>query len=241
MHRLSVFFLAATLGLALPGSGASAAPEADPAPAPLSHDGFVAALAADFANHFTVEGELQLEVLRAWAAPARVARTWSVEVAEYPTVLSTAMVTRCRVLADGQLAGEYSLTLRAALWRDAWVARQPLTVNSAFDPAQLELRRVDFLRERDALPATVGDHGFMFARSVQAERLLTWRDVSRRPLVRKGDMVEVAAIDGLLQVTMKAIALESGAQGDTVTVRNPESHKDFAAQVVAESRVQIRF
>jgi flagella basal body P-ring formation protein FlgA len=59
--------------------------------------------------------------------------------------------------------------------------------------------------------------------------------------VRKGNLIEVAAIDGDLLITMKALAMESGAQGDTVTVRNPETRKDFSALVVDENRVQIRF
>ena len=53
--------------------------------------------------------------------------------------------------------------------------------------------------------------------------------------------VEVSAVDGMLAVTMKALAMENGAQGDTVTVRNPESRKDFAAMVIDENRVQVRF
>ncbi|MCX6945752.1 MAG: flagella basal body P-ring formation protein FlgA [Opitutales bacterium] len=40
---------------------------------------------------------------------------------------------------------------------------------------------------------------------------------------------------------MKALALENGAQGDTVTLRNPESHKDFSALVIDENHVQVRF
>jgi flagella basal body P-ring formation protein FlgA len=76
---------------------------------------------------------------------------------------------------------------------------------------------------------------------VNAGRVLTWRDITRRPLVRKGDVVEVSAGDGQLLITMKALAMENGAQGDTVTVRNPVSRKDFAAMVVDENRVQVRF
>jgi flagella basal body P-ring formation protein FlgA len=76
---------------------------------------------------------------------------------------------------------------------------------------------------------------------VQAGRVLTWRDISRRPLVRKGDTVEVSAVDGALTITMKAVAMENGAQGDTVTIRNPDSRRDFSAQVVDENRVQVRF
>jgi len=208
---------------------------------PLTREDFTKALSSNFVSHFNLEGDLQLDLLRTWSAPDRVAREWSVDVSEFPALIAPAMLARCRVLADGQVAGEYTITLHAALWRDAWSAREPVTANSTFDPAHLEVRRVDFLRERDALPATVGDRSFIFARAIQSNRLLTWRDVARRPLVRKGDFVEVAAVDGMLQVTMKGLAMENGAQGDTVTVRNPESRKDFAAQVIAENRVQIRF
>jgi len=208
---------------------------------PLTREDFIKGVSGSFVSHFNIEGDLQLELLRAWSAPARVASNWSVDVSEYPALVAPAMLARCRVFADGQVAAEYTITLHASLWRDAWSAREPVTANSTFDPAHLEVRRVDFLRERDALPATVGDRTFVFARAIQSNRLLTWRDVARRPLVRKGDFVEVAAIEGMLQVTMKGLAMENGAQGDTVTIRNPESRKDFAAQVVAENRVQIRF
>jgi flagella basal body P-ring formation protein FlgA len=221
----------------LAGAAASRAAE----PAAFTREGFVTALAGDLTAHFKLEGELQLELLRPWSAPAGAARAWTVEVTEYPNIMAPSLLARCRILADGRPAGEYTVTLHAALWRDAWSARQPVPANATFDPAILEVRRVDFLRERDALPAEIGDRDFMFACAVQPNRLLTWRDVTRRPLVRKGDYVEVAAIDGMLQITMRGLAMQSGAQGETVTVRNPESKKDFSAQVVAENRVQIRF
>lgn len=234
--RSLLFFL----GFATAWSGA-VADDTRAVPGPLTRDDFVAAVTSSLVAHFNLEGELQLELLRSWSAPARVARVWTVDLVEYPSILAPAMLARCHVLADGQVAGEYTITMHASLLRDAWSARQPLLANTVFEASQLEVRKVDFLRERDALPAAVGDRSFVFARSVQQSRLLTWRDIARRPLVRKGDFVEVAAIDGLLQVSMKGLAMESGAQGDTVTVRNPESRKEFAAQVVAENRVQIRF
>ena len=220
-----------------------AAPAVDAAvgATPLSRDQFVALLTENLVSHFNLEGELQLELLRAWAAPARVAARWSVEIAEYPALPAAAMLMRCRLLADGQVVGEYTATLRASLWRDAWAARQPLAANTSFDATSLETRRVDFLRDREALPASVGDQSYLFVRSIQPNRLLTWRDISRRPLVRKGDLIEVAAIDGKLQIIMRGLAMENGAAGDTVTVRNPESKRNFAAQVIAENRVQIRF
>jgi flagella basal body P-ring formation protein FlgA len=221
---------------------AAATPAADAQLAtPFTQENFLAALTRDLAAHFNLEGDLQLEFLRSWSSPDRVARDWQVQITEYPSVAASSMLLRCRVAADGQPLGEVTLTLRAALWRDAWVARQPLANNTPFDASQLETRRVDLLRERDALPAAVGDHSFNFVRGVQAGRLLTWRDIARRPLVKKGEMVEVSAADGQLVVTMKALAMQNGAQGEVVTVRNLDSKKDFSAFVIDENRVQVRF
>ncbi len=210
-------------------------------PLPFTQENFVQSLTSELTTHFNLEGDLQLEFLRPWSSPERVARDWQVQITEYPSVAASSMLLRCRILADGQSLGETTLTLRAALWRDAWVARQPLANNTPFDAAQLETRRVDLLRERDALPAAVGDRSFNFVRGVQAGRLLTWRDIARRPLVKKGEMVEVSAADGQLVLTMKALAMQNGAHGEVVTVRNLDSKKDFSAFVVDENRVQVRF
>ncbi|RXK52945.1 flagellar basal body P-ring formation protein FlgA [Oleiharenicola lentus] len=208
---------------------------------PLTQDAFVSSLTRELTAHFNLEGDLQLELLRVWTPPQLVARDWQVIITEYPSVAASAMLLRCRILADGNPATEATITLRASHWRDAWVARQPLTHGATFDPALLEARRVDLFRDRDALPAAVGDQTFIFARAVNSGRTVTWRDIARRPLVKKGDMVEVSAAEGTLSITMKALALQSGAQGEAVTLRNLESRKDFTAFVVDENRVQVRF
>ena len=212
-----------------------------PASTPLTHEQLVSALARDLAAHFNLEGDLQLDLLRSWSPPARVAAVWTVEVVEYPAIPSSSMLVHCRILADATAVADTTFVLRASLWRDAWVTRQPLTVGAVFDPTILEARRTDLFRDRDVLPAAVGDRSYIFARAVSAGRVLTWHDIARRPLVKKGELVDVSAAEGLLVVTMKALAMENGSQGDTVTLRNPESQKNFAAVVVDENRVQVRF
>lgn len=224
------------------GSGPKDSPAtSEHASTPFTREHLLTSLTRTLAAHFNLEGELQLELLRPWTPPARVAAVWELTVLEYPSVPAPSMMLRCRVLADAVPVAEATFIVRAQLWRDAWVARRALTAGAAFDASQLEVRRVDLLRERDVLPAAVGDRTFVFARTTPAGRLLTWRDIMRRPLVKKGDLVEVSAAEGSLIVTMKALAMENGAQGDTVTVRNPESRKDFAAMVIDENRVQVRF
>jgi flagella basal body P-ring formation protein FlgA len=218
-----------------------AADVAPASPTPLTREQLLTLLTRDLSAHFNLEGDLQLELVRDWAPPARIASAWQLIALEYPSVPSSSMLVRCRVAADNAVVGETTFIVRASLWRDVWATRQPLTIGATFDASMLETRRVDLFRERDALPAAVGDRSFIFARGVPAGRLLTWHDIARRPLVKKGEIVEVSAADGMLLVTMKALAMENGAQGDTVTVRNPESQKNFAAVVVDENHVQVRF
>jgi flagella basal body P-ring formation protein FlgA len=222
-------------------SGATPAGTVSDTPVPFAQNDFMAALAHELAEHFNLEGDLQVEMLRTWNTPGQVAREWQVQVMEFPALPNSSMLVRVRVLADGVSTGDSSLSLRASLWRDVWVARQPLPNGGIFDPTLLETRRVDLFRDRDALPAAVGDRTFVFTRSVPPGRLLTWRDVGRRPLVRKGDLVEVSASEGTLSINMKGLAMQNGAQGEAVTIRNLESRKDFTAFVIDENRVQVRF
>lgn len=239
--RLTSLVLLLSAASAFAAEASVAVASAPAASTPFTRDQFIAELAHGLTSHFNLEGDLQIELIRAWAPPARVATAWNIELLEYPSLPSSSMLVRYRVLADGEAVTESSLVVRATLWRDAWVSRQPLVSGSTFDPSLLETRRVDLFRDREALPAAVGDRSYSITRAVNAGRLLTWHDVGRRPLVRKGNLVEVSAADGQLLITMKALAMENGAQGDTVTVRNPESRKDFAAMVVDENHVQVRF
>jgi flagellar basal body P-ring formation protein FlgA len=191
--------------------------------------------------HFNLVGDLQLELLRSWSSPAVSADPVVLEVVEFPAQMSANILVKVRYASGEKALGESMLSLRAQLWRDAFVTREPVARESVFDPASLDTRRVDALREKDFLPADLADKSYAFSRTVPAGRILCWRDIARRALVRKGDVVDVTAVDGMLSITMKAVALQNGAAGDTISVRNIESKKDIAVQVVAANRVQVRF
>jgi flagella basal body P-ring formation protein FlgA len=210
------------------------------APAAFTQAALEAAFARDLAAHFDLEGDFQVSLERPWVPGRAIGSGWTLSVTEYPTSPSSTMLVRCEVRdADGPVQG--TVFLRASLWRDAWVVRLPITTNSAFDASRLDTRRCDMLREQDLMPASLGDETYVFARSVQVGRMLTWHDVSRHQQVRKGELVQATAAEGLLVISMKVLALESGVRGDTITVRNPDSRKDFSALVTDENHVQVQF
>jgi flagella basal body P-ring formation protein FlgA len=200
---------------------------ADPVAAPgaFSPDALAAALNRDLAGHFNLEGDFQVGITRPWIPDHQVGNDWTVEITEYPTAPASQMLVRCQV-RDAAGTQAATLLVHAALWRDAWAVHLPITSGDLFDATRLEVRRCDFL---------------MFSRAVPVGRMLTWHDIARHPLVRRGDLVECTAQEGMLTINMKALALESGVKGDTITVRNPESRREFSARVTEENHVQVQF
>jgi flagella basal body P-ring formation protein FlgA len=240
LSLLLLSFAAAALAQSAPV--ALAAPSANDAVrrADASCDPLLNELTRQLSEHYRVAGDLQLELLRPWAPPAESGAAVELAILDFPPVLASSLLVRVRLQSAGRTIADTTLALRAQLFRDVWLTREPVERGSAVDASQLESRRVDVLREREALATTEGE-GLTFARSISTGRVLTWRDVARRALVHKGQVIEVAATDGALTITMKAMAMENGAAGETVKVRNLESRREFAALVISESRAQVRF
>lgn len=205
-----------------------------------SQENLVADLTQQLSERYRVSGDLQVELLRAWTPQRPTTEPLKLVVLEAPGSLTSNLLVRFRLLAGTQTVVETSIMVRVQLQREVWVARGQIERASVFDPAQFDIRTVDTLRERDAVATSETNTELTFARTVPAGRVVTWRDVSRRALVRKGQVIDVCAVDGALTVSMKALAMENGIAGETVKVRNIQTKKDFNAVVVAESRAEVR-
>ena len=72
-------------------------------------------------------------------------------------------------------------------------------------------------------------------------RPLTCKDIALAPMVRKGAVVEVVAGDGNLSISMKGLAMGTGGMGDSITIRNLDTRKDFQARVVNRNSVRVAF
>lgn len=230
----------ASLALAQAPASATTPPAATSAQPAANAPAFMADLTRQLSEHYKVNGDLRIELLRAWSTPSEATGPITVELLEAPAIINSNMLVRVHFQSGDKSLGETSLLVRAQLMREVWVARNPVGRNEPFDPSTLDTRVVDALRERDTVSLSDGVADLTFNRAVQPGAVLTWRDVSRRALVRKGDVIDVSAVDGLLSINMKALAMENGAAGETVRVRNLESKKEFTALVTGQARAQVR-
>jgi flagella basal body P-ring formation protein FlgA len=199
--------------------------------------------AKELALRFGVNGELTLSFVRPWRSVEMPAEDFGVTVTDAPSDgLASSFVVRVKVVSAAEVVGEWPLAVRAQLLQEMWAANGRIERGQPLERSQLAVQKVDVLRDRQPfISADLDPSTFETVQTITSPRLLVRRDVSERPIVRKGQMVEVVARQGLLAVSMKALALEAGAAGALIKLRNLESHKEFSGQIINESKVQVQF
>lgn len=209
----------------------------------LGAEAFISELERELGARLALNGELKLTLAQPWKELKLPAANFAVAIAEAPANgVAGTFVVRANITSSGETVSNLQVSLRAQLWQEVWTASSRLERGQALDRSLLATTRVDSLRERQPpLLAEIDPSTFEVAQTITASRPLTRRDVIARPLIRKGRVVEVVAQQGQLAITMKALALESGASGDLIKLRNLESRKEFSGQILNENKVQVHF
>lgn len=144
------------------------------------------------------------------------------------------------ILVDGEVIETRRIAIKVALYRDVWVAQRNLIRGSVpREPVIAPVLRDVFSQRGSVIAATEDLSGYALRRNVAEGHLLTWDDLEKRPLVRKGEMVDVVVQRGMMRVSLRARSLEDGADGDWVNIRNPNTRFEFLAQVTGRSQVSF--
>lgn len=238
----------ATAGLAISDALPAATTEEAPVPAALVEAGadeldLLAELERQLSLRVQPAGQLRLfPIARLPELPAS-ARLPEVELVEAPVRLTSSSVLLRFRLTDGERTlGLHAATFRVQVLAEVWMPAQRLTPGTILSAGEVVTREVDLVREARAVPADPSLFGrYEITRALTPDRALTWQDLAPRALVRKGQLVDVVATEGLLSVSMKGQATRSGALGEVVVVRNLESKREFSAEVIDENKVRVRF
>lgn len=228
------------------------APQSSPAPAVVTSLGAVLigsdhvldALKREITVRCGVEGDLQLSFAQPWkSVEVRSDKDWSVAIQEMPSgYVTPSMDVVFRIEASGKLVGTWKETVQAKLYRPVWMTQRRLDRGERLDSSVCALKNIDVLSQKlPYVPADADLSIYEAAQTVGQERPLTEQDIKLRPLVHKGDFINVVVNQGALNISMKGIALGTAGAGETVGVRNKDSRKDFQAQVIGPNTVQVHF
>ena len=212
-------------------------------PMVLTGDLLELAIAKDLGVRMGVrEGEVRVKVIKEWMPLNIPSGGHFVEAFNLQGGgLTSMMAFYIRVISGGLVMGEWPIQARVELFQDVWVAQQRMERGQVVEDNAVESKRIDVLKERAVpLPASFKLTGYELAMPIPAGKVLTRRDIVEKELVKKGQMVDVLVSQGSLSLRMKAMALEGGAAGITVKLRNLDSRKDFFGEVIGEGQVSVK-
>ncbi|MCX6975627.1 MAG: flagellar basal body P-ring formation chaperone FlgA [Verrucomicrobia bacterium] len=197
----------------------------------------IVALQRELIARYSIEGDLKLSFLQPWK-PIEIknAKDWKLvlDLAPNGGLTSTSQV-RFHIESNGK-------ALRAQIWRPIWFSTRRLDRGEIPDGSICTPKSFDILSEKlSFVPANTDLSISEMAQTVTPERPLSWRDITLRPLVRKGQLVDVVVAEGSMNISMKGISLGNGGAGEMVSVRNLDSRKEFSAKVINLNTVQVKF
>lgn len=209
----------------------------------LAGDEVLGEIQKQLVTYFGIKGDLKLSFVNDWRPVRMPAKDFELTLIDYPAQGVTASLTlRFKITSGGVPVGEWQSGLRAQLWQSVWVTQGRLDRGQPLDPAMLTAQKIDVLREQQTfLSDDVDPSGYDVAQGIGAGKPVGKQDVIERPLVHRGDVVEVIATEGLLDIHMKALALEDGGRNALIKMRNLDSSKNFNAQILNENEVKVHF
>jgi flagella basal body P-ring formation protein FlgA len=136
--------------------------------------------------------------------------------------------------------GSWQAPLQARVWHDLPVAHSPIARGQLLRDADITLERRDMLSQHeDCIPFPVTDNLLEASGSIQAGMPVTCRLTRARPIMRRGQLVQAVYQDGPMIISLKVEALEDGALGQTVRVRNPKTRRELYGKIQTEDLVSI--
>jgi len=129
--------------------------------------------------------------------------------------------------------------LELSLYREVIVARTAVKKNQPLDSV-IEFANMDILALHSGYLDSEEDvKGKVAKRNLTMGQIISPHLVKAQVLVPRNGLVEVKAQIGVISVTSQGVALENGAFGDTIKVRNNRSKRVIEARVVRENMVEI--
>lgn len=186
-------------------------------------------------------GQLELKLTRPWPAVSIPDEPFTLKLTEHSANgIAARSLLRFELRGERETFGTWTVSADAKVWREIWVARSPITRGTSVRDADLVRERRDVLTIYQAVANIVPEEDACeLGESVAAGSPLFARMLRLRPVIRRGKLVDALVRDGGLNITVRVEALDDGAPGQQVRVRNLKSKREFRGKVQDEQTVIV--
>jgi flagella basal body P-ring formation protein FlgA len=210
---------------------------------PITEGSLLTAIEEQMHAHLRPAGKITLTPIRALPDLSKHSEPYEVKLSRLPGRLSkNTIYLSIQVENEEGVLGNWDIPFKPALYSEVWFAKRYLRERELAAASDFEARQVDLLYEPDAVVATLEVlQQHEYNRDIRPGQPLKWGDLAERSLVRKGQVVDVIAYQGMIGISMRAKAQQDGVRGEMVFLSNLESNKNFSGEVIGEGRVQVTF
>jgi flagella basal body P-ring formation protein FlgA len=186
-------------------------------------------------------GTLEIHFTRPWQDVTTPDEPITLQLTDVPSAgVLPNLVAGFELWCGKERVGSWQAPLQARVWRDLPVAHSPLLRGALLCEADITLERRDVLTQRDAcIQFPVTDLSLEAASNMQAGTPVCSRLTRARAMMKRGQLVEAMFQQGSMTISLKVEALEDGAQGQTVRVRNPKTRRELYGKIQTEDLVLI--
>ena len=188
------------------------------------------------------EGELELRFSRPWTSASVPDEPFTIKVLDVPTSgVAPSFIARFELeTGAGEHIGSWQASVQAKVWHQVWVAGSALKRGEVLQGADLNRERRDMLVCREPLAnIEAGDQSLEFNQPVPAGAPILARMLRPRVIVHRGQSLAATVQDGAMRITLKVEALEDGAAGQIIRVRNPQTFRDLRGKVLDEQEIRV--
>ncbi|MDH4100408.1 MAG: flagellar basal body P-ring formation chaperone FlgA [Nitrospirota bacterium] len=143
---------------------------------------------------------------------------------------------------DGVVKKKVWAKVSVSFMEDVVVLSEPVKRGEVITEEMVTVEQRDTLRLKNSVLRDTGEVvGKNATRNLQAGDMLARNAVELPLVIKRGSRVTVVAENNGFRVSILAEAMENGAKGDTIKVKNLDSRKIIQAEVVDESTARALF
>lgn len=153
-----------------------------------------------------------------------------------------ATVVNLTVMRRGQIYRRIPLSIRVSVLKEVPVAVVKLERNETLNIDQITWEKRDISKNSLRYPEKVdaiSNGKWCLKRSVQAGQPINWSMLEEKPLVTRGDQIDLIARSGNVTITAPGISLEKAYKEDRILVENAVSGTRLVGVVIGEKSVLV--
>ena len=157
-----------------------------------------------------------------------------------PGVIGSRRVTLL-TRVDDQLVNNQSIRVELEALAEVMVATTNLRRGDTLDENNLMLQQLDISKLKQPIFSAEDVYGKQLKQSLRLGQPLALKQVDFPPMIKRGERVEIRVQRGALMLTAAGEARQDGFEGDSIRVKNIESHREILCQVLAPGLVHVEF